>query len=179
MTKWSSIKPGLTFSNPGCHWTKLQSCGCAPVDWSATKCQNEIKWSGPKRGSFCKVVTSSSLITQQLPSSCVSQPEKSTPPCIKENKNKIFQKSFRFVILSFLCFIILSFGVLVFWWFGGLVVWWSNDLPVWQYGLWSFQTGGTKLERFLPKNQFTQRKLLNFEDWVNVEVLVLKKIKQT
>ena len=24
---------------------------------------------------------------------------------------------------------------------------------VWQYGLWSFQTGDTKLERFLPKNQ--------------------------
>ena len=22
-----------------------------------------------------------------------------------------------------------------------------------QYGLWSFQTGGTKLERFLPQNQ--------------------------
>ena len=41
---------------------------------------------------------------------------------------------------------------------------------VWQYGLWSFQTGGTKLERFLPKNQHTQRKLLNFENWVNVEV---------
>ena len=31
----------------------------------------------------------------------------------------------------------------------------------WQYGLWSFQMGGTKLERFLPKNQHTQRKLLN------------------
>ena len=29
---------------------------------------------------------------------------------------------------------------------------------LWQYGLWSFQTGGTKLERFLPKNQHTQRK---------------------
>ena len=28
-----------------------------------------------------------------------------------------------------------------------------------QYGLWSFQTGGVKLERFLPKNQHTQRKL--------------------
>ena len=28
--------------------------------------------------------------------------------------------------------------------------------PLWQYGLWSFQTGGTKLERFLPKNQHTQ-----------------------
>ena len=33
---------------------------------------------------------------------------------------------------------------------------------LWQHGLWSFQTGGTKLERFLPKNQHTQRKLLNF-----------------
>ena len=37
---------------------------------------------------------------------------------------------------------------------------------LWQYGLWSFQTGGTKLERFLPKNQHTQRKLLNFENWI-------------
>ena len=26
---------------------------------------------------------------------------------------------------------------------------------VWQYGLWSCQTGGTKLERFLLKNQHT------------------------
>ena len=34
---------------------------------------------------------------------------------------------------------------------------------LWQHGLWSFQTGDTKLERFLPKNQHTQRKLLNFE----------------
>ena len=41
---------------------------------------------------------------------------------------------------------------------------------LWQYGLWSFQTGGTKLERFLPKNQHVQRKLLNFENWVNGEV---------
>ena len=41
---------------------------------------------------------------------------------------------------------------------------------VWQYGLWSFQTGGTKLERFLPKNQHNQRKSLNFEHWVNGEV---------
>ena len=31
---------------------------------------------------------------------------------------------------------------------------------LWQYGLWSFQTGGTKLERFLPKNQHHHRKLL-------------------
>ena len=31
----------------------------------------------------------------------------------------------------------------------GVVVEWA----VWQYGLWSFQTRGTKLERFLPKNQ--------------------------
>ena len=41
---------------------------------------------------------------------------------------------------------------------------------IWQYGLWTFQTGGTKLERFLPKNQHTQRKLLNFENWVSGEV---------
>ena len=41
---------------------------------------------------------------------------------------------------------------------------------LWQYGLWSFQTGGTKLERFLPKNEHTQRKLLNFENWVSGEV---------
>ena len=40
--------------------------------------------------------------------------------------------------------------------------------PVWQYGLWSFQTGYTKLERFLHKNQHTQRKLLNFESTCNV-----------
>ena len=33
-----------------------------------------------------------------------------------------------------------------------------------------FSSGGTKLERFLPKNQHTQRKLLNFENWVNGEV---------
>ena len=30
--------------------------------------------------------------------------------------------------------------------------------------------GGTKLERFLPKNQLTQRKLLNFENLGNGEV---------
>ena len=30
-----------------------------------------------------------------------------------------------------------------------------------------FQDQGTKLERFLPKNQHTQRKLLNFENWTN------------
>ena len=28
-----------------------------------------------------------------------------------------------------------------------------------------FSGGGTKLERFLPKNQHAQRKLLNFENW--------------
>ena len=32
-----------------------------------------------------------------------------------------------------------------------------------------FSRGGTKLERFLPKNQHTQRKFLNFENWTNSE----------
>ena len=36
---------------------------------------------------------------------------------------------------------------------------------LWYYGLSSFQAGGTKLERFLPKNQ--HRKLLNFGNWIN------------
>ena len=33
-----------------------------------------------------------------------------------------------------------------------------------------FSNGGSKLERFLPKNQHTQRELMNFENWVNGEV---------
>ena len=41
-----------------------------------------------------------------------------------------------------------------------------ENSKVWQYGLWSFQMGGTKLERFFPKNQHTQRKSLNFENWL-------------
>ena len=34
-----------------------------------------------------------------------------------------------------------------------------------------FLSGGTKLERFLPKNQHTQWKLLNFKGWVNGRVV--------
>ena len=33
--------------------------------------------------------------------------------------------------------------------------------------VFEFSSWETKLERFLPKNQHTQRKLLNFENWVN------------
>ena len=33
-----------------------------------------------------------------------------------------------------------------------------------------FSSGGYKKERFLPKNQHTQRKVLNFENWVSGEV---------
>ena len=47
---------------------------------------------------------------------------------------------------------------------------------VWQYGLWSFQMGVTKLESFLPKNQHTQRKLLNSENWCSGEVSKSAKI---
>ena len=42
--------------------------------------------------------------------------------------------------------------------------------PVWQDGLWSFQTGGTELEIFLHKNQHTNRKILNFEFWINCKL---------
>ena len=45
-----------------------------------------------------------------------------------------------------------------------------------QYGLWSFQTGGTKLERFLPKNQHhTQKKLLNFGNWISGDLRSFQK----
>ena len=43
----------------------------------------------------------------------------------------------------------------------------QHSCPLWQYRLWSFQAGGTKLERFFHTNQHTQRKLLNFEFWIN------------
>ena len=33
---------------------------------------------------------------------------------------------------------------------------------IWQYWLWNFQTGGTKLERFLPQNQHTQKEIIEF-----------------
>ena len=33
-----------------------------------------------------------------------------------------------------------------------------------------FKRGGKKLQRFLPKNQHTQRKLLNFENWCSGEL---------
>ena len=42
--------------------------------------------------------------------------------------------------------------------------------PLWQYELLSFQAGDKKSERFLPKNQHTERKLLNFENWINGKV---------
>ena len=44
----------------------------------------------------------------------------------------------------------------------------KHIIHLWQYGLWSFQTGvHTNIERFLPKNQHAQRKLLNFKNWIS------------
>ena len=45
---------------------------------------------------------------------------------------------------------------------------------LWQYRLSSFQTRDTKLDIFLPKNQHTQRKLLNFEFWINGKLSTFK-----
>ena len=44
------------------------------------------------------------------------------------------------------------------------------------YGNTGCQVGVTKLERFLPKNQHTQRKLLNFENLCNGKVSKSAKI---
>ena len=41
------------------------------------------------------------------------------------------------------------------------------------YGV--FKWGGTKLERLLTKNQHAQRKLLNFENWINGGLRSFKK----
>ena len=51
------------------------------------------------------------------------------------------------------------------------------DYRVWHYRLWNFKTRDTKLERFLHKNQHTQRKLLNFENWTNGEPQWFAKIR--
>ena len=86
-------------------------------------------------------------------------------------------------LISCICSILSSFALSMRWWslsrfsFSISVssgVWWklarvsnSSFLSwVWQYRLWSFPKGGTKLERFLPKNQHIQRKLFNFKNWV-------------
>ena len=50
-------------------------------------------------------------------------------------------------------------------------------LLLWQYGMWSFQAGGTQLEKVLPKNQHSQRKLLNFENWISGEPPKFSKIR--
>ena len=51
-----------------------------------------------------------------------------------------------------------------------------NNVYYGNTGCGVFKRGGTKLERFLPKNQHTERKLLNFENWVNGEVSKSAKI---
>ena len=48
---------------------------------------------------------------------------------------------------------------------------------LWQYGLWSFQMGGIKLNRFLPKNQHTKRNFENFENCTNGEPQYFAKIR--
>ena len=53
----------------------------------------------------------------------------------------------------------------------------SYPPSVWHYRLWSFKSRDTKLERFLHKNQHTQRKSLNFENWTNGEPQQLAKIR--
>ena len=42
-----------------------------------------------------------------------------------------------------------------------------TNCQLWQYGLWSFKTRDTNLEKILHKDQHTQKKLLNFENWTN------------
>ena len=43
-------------------------------------------------------------------------------------------------------------------------------MPIMAIQVVEFSSRGKKSEGFLPKNQHAQRKLLNFENWVNEEV---------
>ena len=52
-----------------------------------------------------------------------------------------------------------------------------QQLPNMAIQVVEFSSGGTKLERFLHKNQHTQRKFLNFESWTNGESQQLAKIR--
>jgi hypothetical protein len=44
---------------------------------------------------------------------------------------------------------------------------WQISLYIMAIRVVEFSNGGTKLERSLHQNQHTQRKLLNFENWIN------------
>ena len=52
-----------------------------------------------------------------------------------------------------------------------------NYVGLWHYRLWRFKTRDTNSERFLHKNQHTQKKLLNFENWNNGKPQQLAKIR--
>ena len=52
-----------------------------------------------------------------------------------------------------------------------------NSIQIGVVELKNFQTGGTKSEKFLPKNQHTQNKFWNFENWTNKEPQQLAKIR--
>ena len=49
-----------------------------------------------------------------------------------------------------------------------------GDLPGMAVRVVSFQTGDTKSEKIWPKNQVTQRKLSNFEFWIDGDQEVVK-----
>ncbi len=55
--------------------------------------------------------------------------------------------------------------------------WIINEMNVMAVQVVEFSKGGTKLERFLPKNQHTQRKLLNFENWISMGLRSFKKLE--
>ena len=44
----------------------------------------------------------------------------------------------------------------------------KNISVIWQYGLWSFSSGDTKLERFLPKIDTCPKEVIEF--WINGEL---------
>ena len=52
-------------------------------------------------------------------------------------------------------------------------------MVIWHYRFWSFKSRDEKLEGILPKNQHTQRKLLNFENWTNERGALIRSLKKS
>ena len=58
----------------------------------------------------------------------------------------------------------------------GFVIWLSlPSYSLWQHGLSSFHGGDTNLEKVFSRDHHTQRKLLNFENWISMGLRSFKK----
>ena len=109
------------------------------------------------KGGYPIIIASNIFPNSHLIQKCIQNQQNCIHFRIKWELGKIFDtKMIRWTHFSFLTI-------------QGQLQIWTEHSSLWHYGLWSFQTGFLKLERFLHKNQHTQRKCLNFENWTSGE----------